>query len=144
MRSNSFPQRLETHPLITPTKLIYLQFICTSLDSAGCLNLGMRLSRQKGRRFFPSLDVEDRSIPLSTAQRGAQSLSPSSGYVFKGLFLGPSEGAIAPHTYMCLAAKCSRGEKPIDMSVKKSGGLVMLYSVALIDLCCRIYFHILL
>ena len=83
----------------------------------------MRLSRQIGKRFFPSLDVEDRAFPLGTQTgqgQGVKSL-PSSGYVYKGLFLGPSEGALAPHTYMCLAVKCSRGSLPIDMTVKKSG-----------------------
>jgi hypothetical protein len=92
-------------------------------DSAGCLNVGMRLSRQHGKRFFPSVDVEDRAVPPSTQTGQGQGVKsvPSSEYVYRGLFLGPSESAIAPHTYMCLAAKCSRGSLPIAMAAKKSG-----------------------
>jgi hypothetical protein len=83
----------------------------------------MRLSRQHGKRFFPSVDVEDRADPpgIQTGQGQGVKSAPSSEFVYKGLFLGPSDSAIAPHTYICLAVKCSRGSLPIDMTVKKSG-----------------------
>jgi hypothetical protein len=107
--------------------------------SQGCLNMGMQLSRQQGKGDFPTYGVEERKEPV---KRNAQpppspstppppqspSQSPSntttistSGYIYRGLYLGPSEVLMAAHTYMCVAIRCSRVDVPMDVEVKRTG-----------------------
>jgi hypothetical protein len=85
----------------------------------GCLNVGVRLSRQLGRRPHASVHVQDRYKSTSTST--PQSENPAEGFVFKSFGLGPTNSALAPHTYMCVALKCSAASKAIKMVASSQG-----------------------
>ena len=101
--------------LLTVSKLHFLDYP----SPAGCLNVGVRLSRQLGRRPHASGHAQDRYKSTSTST--PQSENPAEGFVFKSYSLGPTNSALAPHTYMCVALKCSAASTAIKMGASSQG-----------------------
>jgi hypothetical protein len=106
----------------------------------GCLNVAMQLTREKGRDMIPNVDIAVRDkkisvrVPTSTstatatatanATTTATTISSTSAtnrdggevsymerqYRGMGLLLYPSNAAVIPHTYMCVAMRCVTGK----------------------------------
>ena len=106
-------------PSLSPSFLLtFSKFNCLDCPSPnGCLNVGVRLSRQLGTRPHASVNARDRHTATSTPQ----SENPAEGFVFKSFSLGPTNSALAPHTYMCVALKCSAASSPIKMGASSKG-----------------------
>ena len=101
--------------LLTVSKFHFLDYPSPN----GCLNVGVRLSRQLGRRPHASVHAQDRYKSTSTST--PQSENPAEGFVFKSFSLGPTNSALAPHTYMCVALKCSAASTAIKMDASSQG-----------------------